>query len=329
MANGMARCLHATAERYFSVHLGRRANYEDVFYLADQALAEETGEMENPAVRPFTAMLKRDMAPLLTIESGAAYSDLLEETCNYIADIVRCLCQPEAERTGHLKVFEEACEAKRVTGISTLCHDTHVEHHLRGRGLLLADGFSEDEAGVRYWNRDLSASEKIPFLKLHGSVDWYRLRPDGAKPWYDDRIGIPRDGDPDHTKTRDGTLQTALDGRPILLIGTFNKITDYSRGIFRDLHFGFRSSIRDADKVVVCGYSFGDKGINSEVIEWLYDKRERQIVVIHPEPEKLAPQARAAIRNKWEEWESRGAVIFIRKKIEDVESNEFFNCIET
>ena len=130
-----------------------------------------------------------------------------------------------------------------------------------------------------------------------------------------------------NTRALDGTLQTPLDGRPLLLIGTFNKISEYSGGIFRELHYGLRSSIRDADKLVVCGYSFGDKGINSEIIEWFYASRGRRFIVIHPDIEVLVSRARGAIRNKWEAWENSGAVTCIRKKIEDVERDEFFDCI--
>ena len=120
-----------------------------------------------------------------------------------------------------------------MTGISTLCHDIHVETHLREEGIALADGFSEkEEEDVRYWDGDFSSNSKTPFLKLHGSVDWFRFRPDDSSSyWYDDRIGI---GDPYHTR-RDDRPQTALDGgRPLLLIGTFNKVADYSQGIFLD-----------------------------------------------------------------------------------------------
>ena len=201
-ANSMGRRLLAESERYFSAFAGRPTNYEDLFYLADQAFSEEIGEMENPAVRGFAAELEADMAPLIGSEAGMSYGELLNETRNYIADIVWGHCQAGNERSGHLKLFEEACSAGLVASISTLCHDTHVERYLEGRGISLADGFSGEEAGVRYWNGDLFASGKIPFLKLHGSVDWFRLRPrDDSASWYHERTGIPLAGDHYHTSS--------------------------------------------------------------------------------------------------------------------------------
>ena len=248
LANCMVRRLHAESERYYSTtYAARRTNYEDLFYLAHQALDDLTGEMENPAVRSFVNELRDDMSPLIeeakkNIPGIATHSisTLLRETCNYIADIVwRRLCEPTSQ--SHLDVIARACNCNsvNVTSISTLCHDTHVETFLTAKGIALSDGFSEPQAGVRYWNGDLSSSGKTPFLKLHGSIDWFHLRPPCGGDGYDTRIGIPVDGNCYHTKTADGKLQWPEPGRPLLLIGTFNKISQYSSGIFLDLRWRF------------------------------------------------------------------------------------------
>ncbi len=49
LVNRMARRIHVEAERYHSTKTERQANYEDLFYLAYQAWAEEQGKIENPA----------------------------------------------------------------------------------------------------------------------------------------------------------------------------------------------------------------------------------------------------------------------------------------
>ena len=272
------------------------------------------------------------------------------------ADIVWCSLVRKPTSTNHLEILAEACRFGHVVGISTLCHDAHVEEFLAGRGIQLADGFSEEEAGVRYWN-DVFPSRRIPFLKLHGSVDWFRLRPDGPEnspaEWstpidefsksrtaaeaasqppndeslFEERIGIPLNGDPHHTRAANGDWQTAMDSRPVLLVGTFNKISEYTRGMFRDLHHRFRSMLREVDQLVVCGYGFGDKGINSEVVRWYYAKRGRRFVVIHPDGDKLVSNARGAIGNKWRDWETRGSVVFIEKPLEEVSQDEFMRLV--
>ena len=335
-ANCMVRRLYAEAERYYSTYAERRTNYEDLFYLAHQASDDLAGEMENPAVRSFVNELRDDMSPLIedakkNIPGIATHSisTLLKETCNYIADIVWCCLGREPTSQSHLDVIARACNCNsvNVTSISTLCHDTHVETFLTDKGIALSDGFSERQAGVRYWNGDLSSSGKTPFLKLHGSVDWFRLSPLCGGDGYDTRIGIPVDGDYYHTKTADGRRQWPEPGRPMLLIGTFNKISQYSSGIFLDLRCRFRSTIRKASQMVVCGYGFGDKGINTEIIDWY--ERGRRLVIIHPDPDSLVANARGAIRKIWPEWWKTDSISIIRKRFEDVDINEFAAAICT
>ena len=334
LANCMVRRLHAEAERYYSAYAERHSNYEDLFYLVHQASDDLSGEMENPAVSSFVGKLRAFMSPLIEAARNSDCTNrlslndlqLLEETRHYIADIVwRALChKPKPESLSHLGVVAHACNSVnyRVTSISTLCHDTHVETFLEKKGISLADGFdAEPQAGVRYWNGDFSSSGKTPFLKLHGSVNWFRLRADSGD-FYHEKIGIPLDYY-QRTRTVDGNLQTTVDCRPLLLIGTFNKISEYSSGIFRELHHRFRSTILKANQMVVCGYGFGDKGINTEIIDWIYDKRGRRLVIIHPDPNGLVANARGAIRKNWPKWKKNGLISIISKRFEDVCIDEF------
>ena len=339
LTSSMVRRLYTEAKCYFSARGEKQVNYEDLFYLAKQALDEERGEMENPAIRAFVDKLRSDMTPSILAakaSNDASYEPyvpgdfktLIEETCNYISDIVlQRLCR-EPRSTDHLKIFVEACNSSHVIGIATLCHDTHVERYLRTQGISLADGFSDEQDGVRYWIGNLSSSDSIPFLKLHGSTDWYRLRPESSEPCFADKIGIPLDdGDPWHTQTSEGVLQDPLDGRPLLLIGTFNKVTEYSRGIFQDLHHRFRTILQEADRLCVCGYSFGDKGINSEIIKWYYAECGRRFLIIHPNPNELISNARGAIQNKWDKWTEDGSIELISKRLECVDADEVLRAI--
>ncbi len=339
LANCMVRWLHAEAERYFSARNERPSNYEDLFYLAKQVSDEEKGQMENPAVYPFITKLRAEMSPLVETANAENkdpnkpsypyiprdFQTLLGETCNYISDIVWSALCSVLKPMDHLKIFVEACRTGNVTGISTLCHDIHVETHLKKAGIAIADGFSDGKDGVRYWNGDLYSKRKIPFLKrkipflkLHGSVDWCRLSPDDSPSWYDERIGIRLDS----TK-KDGKVQKPVDYRPLLLIGTFNKPVEYSQRIFLDLHHRFRSTLREADQLVVCGYSFGDKGINTAVIEWCYEKCGRRLLIIHPDPDELFSNARPAIHNL----KNSNYIDFIESRLQDVDVDEFLKKI--
>ena len=242
----VVRRVYAEAERYFAMWNERSANYEDIFYLIEQALDEELGEVENPAIRVFVEELRTDLEPRIKILNSSAetlippyepglpsdFKYLLIEARNYISDLVWNKLCSQSEMADHLNLFVEACKSGQITSISTLCHDTHLEVQLSRQGILLSDGFSDAVEGVRYWNGELASNGKIPFLKLHGSINWFRLRPGKSESFFDDRIGISSNFDHNHTRGIDGKFQTSLDGRPLLLIGTFNKILDYSRGFF-------------------------------------------------------------------------------------------------
>lgn len=324
-ARCMVRRLFSEAEAYYALYPAKVVNYEDLFYLTIQALDEEAGEGENPAIQAFTQELRAFSLSLDRLEQPLSFRDRLVETKNYIADVLWHCLLGQATNTNHLKCFETACGEGRVVSIATVCHDTHVERYFRNGGISLADGFADEDGDLRYWTGDFSSSETIPFLKLHGSVNWFRLSRDTGS-WFDDKISVV-DGDFLHTKNKEGEFQLALDGRPMLLVGSFNKVSEYSRGVFRELHYHFRHSIRTADKVVICGYSFGDKGINGELINWYYSKPGRKFVVIHPNPDELVSGARGSIRNKWTSWADENAVTCIQKNIECVETDEFFACV--
>ena len=332
-ANKMARQMHAHAERYFRRFVSRPANYEDLFYIARQVLDELYGEMDNPAILTFISELKAEISPLIEEAKVAgcrritSLETLLDETGNYIADIVwRRLCRKPSCQS-QLKLIAHACNSFTVTGISTLCHDIHVETFLSENDIPLSDGFASPEADVRYWNGDLSSSGKTPFLKLHGSVNWFGLCPRQSSSGFDHRIGIPLDGDHYHTKTKDDEFQWPIDGRPLLLIGTFNKISQYSSGIFLDLYYRFRDTLREAEQIVICGYGFGDKGINAELINWYFDQRGRRVVIIHPDPGNLVAGARPAIQRIWNVLQESDSISIIEKKFEEVGIDEFSDAI--
>ncbi|MCY4642003.1 MAG: SIR2 family protein [Gammaproteobacteria bacterium] len=323
----LLRHIHGQADQYLMENANRPANYEDIYNIIDQVYEERFGESENPTIYDYMDKLFKYMEPLCG-STGMGHNQLLNEMRNYIADVVWRFLSRTEYSSDHLKILEAACKSNFVSSISTLCHDTHVETYLETQGIPLDDGFPEEELGARYWHGDFSSAHKIPFLNLHGSVNWFRLRLDSSESFYDDRIGIPLDGDHDHVKGRDGEFQFSLDGRPILLIGTFNKIPDYTRGIFRELHHQFRQALLASTQLLICGCSFGDKGINTAIIEWYYAERGRRFLTIHPDFEALIKNARGAIRNKWDEWVKCGGVRLICKNIEDVEERELFGYLK-
>ena len=332
LVNKMARKLHSEMKNH-NEHYGmdQNPNYEEIAYLAAQGCEQWSGEIDNPVILEFINRLRIEMASEIcelndhshkTCLDNAGKNDMLaslfEETRNYIADIVwRCLLR-SPRSLKHMNMIKYIYEKTELTSISTLCHDIHLETFLRNEGIALVDGFSDStDADIRYWNSNLSSNGKTSFLKLHGSIDWFELKPYSGD-MYDYSVGqIAAHLHCMRLKTSTGDRLNSR-GRPLLLIGTFNKISEYSSGIFRDIHCCFRSTVRKADLLVVCGYSFGDKGINSEIVDWICGDRKRHLTLIHPDKQYLLSHSRPAIRDNWNEWEKHNSVSVIDKYLEDV-----------
>ena len=79
----------------------------------------------------------------------------------------------------------------------------------------------------------------------------------------------------------------ALTDEIVILAGTHNKLEDYSYSIFSDLITEFTRLLWSSDYVIISGYGFGDRGINSRLSNRLRLDIKNQILVIHPKGEKL------------------------------------------
>jgi hypothetical protein len=109
-------------------------------------------------------------------------------------------------------------------------------------------------------------------------------------------VGRPKGTDPEHTCDFSGELQWPVGIEGVMLVGTFNKILEYSGGIFADLFCTFRSALRTTNYLVVSGYGFRDKGVNSTIIEWLRGSSDKRLVIIHENHLGYKKTARKAVR---------------------------------
>jgi hypothetical protein len=316
--------LRDTVEGCFQ-ELNRSSNYEDLYYVCSQLTGHNSRNFENPVIVPFVQQLLAHLRSRCPDATEKNLYDLAAEAIPYIADVVaRELCK-RPTTLNHLSFIYDAYVNPRcgTIDIFTLNHDCLVETYMRSKGVDFVDGFGEPAPRVRYWDPHVfqNKDSKVNFFKLHGSLDWYRLRPDGDG-WEQEAVGIPLDGDPFHAQSKDGRLLLAMDGRPHILIGTFNKMLEYTGGIFLDLLCQLRHRLRLTTHLVVCGYGFADKGINTQLVEWIYSDVANRICVVHPQPDILVNSARGAIRNKWQEWIADGRVVVVPRGVERVTFEE-------
>lgn len=311
------RLLHDAVEGRVQ-KLNRPSNYEDLYYVCSQLTGHNSNNFENPVVVPFVQQLLPRLQSRCPDATENTLYDLAEEALHHIEDVVARKLRKSATSVNHLSFIYDACVNPEYDSIDifTLNHDCLIEKYLRSRGLDPVDGFGEpDPKGVRYWNPGVFENKgaKIRLFKLHGSVDWYRLRPWGQG-WEQEAIGIlPEGAEPSRLQL------DVMDRGPKILIGTFNKMLEYTGGVFLDLLYQLRHRLRLTTNLVVCGYGFADKGINTQLTEWIYSNLANRICVIHPQPDSLVNSARGAIKNKWEDdWKKNRRLIVVPKRVECV-----------
>ena len=83
--------------------------------------------------------------------------------------------------------------------------------------------------------------------------------------------------------------------------------------------------MQNMDYLIISGYGFGDRGINTLIIEWLYSSINHKILLINKNPRGLLESSRGSIRNKWLIWKNSKRILFITKKIQNVTWKEIKN----
>lgn len=305
--------LRDVLEGYFE-ELNRSSNYEDLYYACSQLTGHNSGNFENPVVVPFVQQL---LGHLRSNRPGATEENLYDsaaDALSYIANVVAKQLSKPPTTLNHLSFIYDAYANPQydIIDIFTLNHDCLIEKYLRSRGVDPVDGFGDPDPKVRYWNLGVfqNKESKTNLFKLHGSVDWYRLRLWGQG-WEQEAIGIlPEGADPSRLHL------DVMDGRPHILIGTFNKMLEYTGGVFLDLLYQLRHRLRLTRHLVVCGYGFADKGINTQLVEWIYSNSANRICVVHPQPVSLVNSARGAISSKWKDWIAEGRLLVVPKGVE-------------
>jgi hypothetical protein len=291
--------------------------YELWSYACQQIRDALTDEFENPLLEPFLSEY-RSAVRELTSAAGDPES-LAAELSRYISGVVASvLAEPPAGvseadlKHAHGSLLDCIWDqsVKRVD-VVTLNHDCMLERSLRAASIPFEDGFGRPRMGsvarptsahfepwVGYkWRR-----RRVRLTKLHGSIDWWRLRPSSGD--WSEEIVARVTGYPYALPDSTGTLWDAMDSHPQILVGTTNKILDYARPFHLQRYALLRRILRSCDGLVVGGYSFRDKAVNGLLIDWFYRNLGKKLVVVDPSIEgSLAPgTARQAIAKKWASW---------------------------
>jgi hypothetical protein len=316
---------------YYSYNSLYSPSYEDICYVITQIADSESGEYDNPALKPLIDRLNIDAKEILSKKNGDLHLDwnlfdLANESINYIHCIIGIKLSDLPNNLQNLKIITDIIESDVSSNlyIYTLNHDRVIEKLLSSSGLSYGNGF-----GNKYWNKGLldSPQNNIHLLKLHGSVNWFIFR-SKSNDKYLFRLGSIDGEDISEVNDERWNPQDTSPPYPIMLIGTFNKILEYTRYIFADLFYQFRTSLDRINRLIIIGYGFRDKGINSTVLDWVHESIDRKLIIIDPiNEDEIKQRARYAIFKSWDDLKKDGRLVFFQRGIEAIEASELYGAM--
>ena len=283
----------------FYTQLKREMNYEDYYYIIDSISEDERLNFENPIVTYYAEILFQKFPQIFNGNNHKKLLDITIEVKNYIENIIVALLNKEPDTLDHLEFLSEAERDEEISEISlfTLNYDKFLEKFLDTRNIKYSDGFVRKKGNIKIW-KPKSFNSRVSIFKLHGSIDWHY---NSGTDFYDSYYYKSFEKE---------------DGRPILLIGSFNKLSQYNRSINFELQCMFANKLESSNYLVIGGYSFRDQGINTRIINWLVKSNERKLIIIHKNEEELKRESRPAIKSKWDNLKKRGNILIINKFVD-------------
>ena len=307
----LIKYIYETLKEYYSGNV-REVNYEDIYYLLNLLHEDEVGQTENSTVNMYKKKILEDI-PHLTKESEQGiendFISLVSKNLEHIENVVAANLIKIPKDLSKLKIIKDIIESNVFDNIFvfTLNHDIVIETYLNSLGFEYNDWFSKPINGTRYWEPEKKL-QRINMLKSHGSVNWNI---------------VPSTNPIDDYNLKPVIKNKVIEEEGFLIIGTFNKLNRYSRGVAFELQNMFYTYLEEVERLVISGYSFGDQGINSRIINWFYKNKNRNIIVIHPDPEELKKHVRTAIYRLWKDWEYRKFIV-IDKGIKEVSLEDVY-----
>jgi hypothetical protein len=304
-----ARLLEVIKLLSAATHGDGRDSYEDWYFVADQIAQHEGGNFENPGLLPLMEHLR---CTLDVINDGVMAT--AENLCVAIETTIRRELRvkdpkPDVAFSGLVEAIRR--DAGTTFRFFSLNHDLLLESFLKKNGIdpyrcLVPHSENSAYDKVRFSQQAFNAAA-VSVIKLHGSLEWRRYRPKSAR-----KASDPFRGEFVGVRNAEDEKFESMDENPRTLTGTLNKMLQYSSPIFLPMFAQFHQCLRDSNRLVVCGFGFGDKGINSLLIDWMSSEVAPRLVVIDPHPFHPS-RCRPAVLEKVEMWQDDGRLEVIRR----------------
>ena len=112
---------------------------------------------------------------------------------------------------------------------------------------------------------------------------------------------------------------TRVDARPLpeFLTGTTVKEQANGHSVIGEIFARFRRFSSDHRRILCSGYSFGDKGINIRLDQWLNDQEENLMVILNAGDVDRFLSSRFWFR-RWKDFSNRDKVVIVPKWLGDL-----------
>lgn len=327
---GILRYIKEYSDNYLKDRRVNESNYEDIYYLVKQIHNEASHESDNPGLKPFIEHLNSkfnftDNPDFKEHGHSQSISDIFWKCEDFINCVVWDQLSTRNKPVG-FNLVGDLINEKNIGQINivTLNHDLLIERYLKEINCDFTDGFTEPDGDICYFKPQLYESQtgKVNLFKLHGSLDWYRVRDyvEEENTTYDLYAKLVGK---DHWRCKNskGKMLSPLESYPIFITGTYNKQSDYSYGIVRYVHLKFFEKLSNTNIIIMSGYGWNDKGINTYLFEWIMTSQNRKIILLHEDPESIK-DSKSAMWHRYDDLIKWGRLILVKSWMSDTKLND-------
>lgn len=298
-------------------------NYEDIYFVVCQITDSFYEEYENPAtIRLIRYLVKKvDM-------KISDFKEIMNNLKRYIEFIVWNSIDKEINKFNQFEILNEINNTFNLHSILSLNHDLILEKYLNANKIEYDDGFGIVNCKkIEEWIGFKNSNSKLKLCKLHGSVNWFEYRFSKSEDFYN-IVKAPYGISPLNLESIDNSLLYYKEGytTPTILIGTFNKMWGYLSGMPEIMYNEMKKYLSDSEYLIISGYGFGDKGINTRLYNWLNFNTSKKMIIIHPNENYLIENSRGIFKIMFYYYNNSKLKI-IEKKFEDINIKDITNSL--
>lgn len=267
-------------------------NYEDVVAFLKTWDKEISGY---PSVPGIAAHLERLPNEFQSHSTNIAFTTHL---INFVESTLFHMLNQDGREGNHFDVFLDFLKANhgQCRSIATLNNDVLLEDKIRSNSSMfddsafsradkdiLIDGFRCRDERLQYSPSVMRKPRKehskgIPFLKLHGSIDWYTEIQERGGRLYPYQFRKESREQLEYLPALESQEKNGHTWSTFICGGS--KEILYQTGIYADMFDAFIRELSESKTLITSGFSFNDYGLVRRILTWVALQPERKIVVL-------------------------------------------------